>query len=73
MNRRYVGKIMRWTLVSLTVVVLAIICVTPHQAKAALTKTTTFDTIDAWQSLAVASMAVGNAEDISGSYATIVY
>lgn len=74
MNRRFVGKIMRWTLVSLTVVILAIVCIIPgHDAQAALTKTTAFDTIDAWQSLAVATMAVGNAEDISGSYATIVY
>ena len=74
MNRRFVGKIMRWTLLSLACVILAIICIMPaHKTMAALTKTTAFDTIDAWQSLAVATMAVGNAEDISGSYATIVY
>jgi len=71
--KRYYGKIMRWTLVSLAVFVMAIVCITPYQAKAALTMTTEFDTIDAWQALAVATLAVGNSEDISGSYATILY
>lgn len=65
---------MRWTLISLTIVILAIVCVTPWQeSQAALTKTTSFDTIDAWQALAAATLAVGNAEDISGSYETIIY
>lgn len=74
MNRRYIGKIMQFTLVSLTVVILAILCIYPaHQVQAALTMTTSFDTIDAWQSLAVATLAVGNSEDISGSYKTILY
>ena len=74
MNRRFVGKIMQWTLVSLTIVILAMVMLMPgHDAQAALTKTTTFDTIDAWQSLAVATMAVGNAEDIHLSFSTIVY
>lgn len=74
MNRRFVGKIMQWTLISLTCVVLGIVCITPWQvSQAALTKTTAFDTIDAWQALAAATLAVGNAEDVSGSYETIVY
>ena len=74
MNRRFIGKVMQWTLVSLTCVVLVIVCITPWGiAQAALTKTTSFDTIDAWQALAAATLAVGNAEDISGSYSTIVY
>lgn len=72
--KKYTGKIMRWTWVSLTVVILMIIAVMPaHKTMAALTKTTSFDTIDAWQALAAATLAVGNAEDVSGSYATIVY
>jgi hypothetical protein len=72
--KKYAGKIMNWTLVSLTCVILAIVCIMPgHNAQAALTKTTAFDTIDAWQALGTAVMAVGNAEDISGSYATVVY
>lgn len=45
----------------------------PHKAQAALTKTTSFDTIDAWQALAAGTLADGNAEDISASYATLVY
>lgn len=74
MKKRFIGKIMQWTLISLTVVILGIVCITPWgQAWAALTKTTSFDTIDAWQALAAATLAVGNAEDISGSYSTIVY
>ena len=72
--KKYAGKIMRWALWPLVCVTLMIICIMPaHRTMAALTKTTAFDTIDAWQSLAVASMAVGNAEDISASYETIVY
>ncbi len=39
----------------------------------AITKTTTIDMIDAWQSLAAATLAVGNADDISGSYQTKLY
>ncbi len=39
----------------------------------AITKTTTIDTIDEWQSLAAATLAVGNADDISGSYSTKLY
>jgi len=42
-------------------------------AMAALTKTSSFDTIDAWQALAAATLIEGNAEDISASYSTIVY
>ena len=62
-----------WTAWLLTVVCVSLIFLSHTPMQAALTKTTAFDTIDAWQSLAVATMAVGNAEDISGSYATIVY
>ena len=39
----------------------------------AITKTTSIDTIDAWQALAAATLAVGNAEDISDSYQTKLY
>ena len=38
-----------------------------------ITKTTTVDVVDAWQALAASTLAVGNAEDISGSYRTNVY
>lgn len=73
MNKRYIGKIMRFTLISLTCIILAIVCIYPaHRAQAALTMTTAFDTIDAWQSLAVASLGVGNSEDVS-DYAAILY
>ena len=39
----------------------------------ALTKTTTIVEIDAWQAVAVASLVVGTAKDISGSYDPILY
>lgn len=69
-----VKSVMRkyWTAWLLTVCCILLV-LTPHAVQAALTKTTSFDTIDAWQSLAVATLVPGNAEDISGSYATIVY
>lgn len=69
-----VKSVMRkyWTAWLLTFCCILLVVI-PHTAQAALTKTTSFDTIDAWQSLAVATLVVGNAEDISGSYATIVY
>ena len=71
--RKYTGKIMQFTLVSLVVICLFFISTTAHKSQAALTMTTAFDTIDAWQELAVATLAVGNSEDISGSYSTILY
>lgn len=72
--KKYAGKIMQWTLFSLAALILGIICIYPvHKTMAALTKTTSFDTIDAWQALAVGTLVVGNAEDISASYSTIVY
>jgi len=63
----------------ITVGTLALFCLlfvggTPKDARAAApTKTTAFDTIDAWQSLAAATLAVGNSEDVSASYSTVVY
>lgn len=64
--KKYAGKIMRWMLLSLAYVVLAIICIMPaHKTMAAVTVTTSFDTIDAWQALAAGTLAVGNAEDVT--------
>lgn len=40
---------------------------------AAITKTTTIVTIDAWQAVSAGTLAVGNNHDISGSYQTKVY
>lgn len=64
--KKYAGKIMQWTLVSLVCVILMIICTMPaHKTMAAITVTTAFDTIDAWQALAAGTLAVGNAEDVT--------
>ena len=56
----------------LAVMLLSIICLSPV-AIAALTKTTALDIIDDWQAVAAATLVVGNAEDVSGSYSTVVY
>ena len=61
-----------WTAWLLTVCCI-LLMVIPHTAQAALTKTTAFDTIDSWQALGVAALAIGNAESLSGSYETILY
>ncbi len=71
--KKYAGKIMRFTIVSLAAICLVFVATTAHRTIAAPTKTTAFDTIDAWQALAAATLAIGNAEDISGSYETILY
>ena len=52
---------------------LFLIVASPVTVYAAPTMTTSYDAIDAWQALAVATLAVGNSEDISGSYSTILY
>lgn len=74
MNKRFVGKIMRWTLLSLACVVLMIICVMPaHKTMAALTMTTSIDEVDAWAAITAGTMREGTADQISDSYSTILY
>lgn len=74
MNRRYIGKIMQWTLVSLACVVLVIVCTMPvHTAQAAPTMTTSIDEVDAWQAVTAATMGEGTPDSISDSYKTILY
>lgn len=71
--KKYAGKIMRWTLVSLTCVVLMIICIMPaHKTMAAPTMSTTLDEVDAWQAVTAGTMVVGSEEDIHLNYRTIV-
>jgi len=43
------------------------------QVSAVLTKTTAIDVVDAWQIITAATATVGNVEDVSGNYATILY
>lgn len=72
--KRYAGKIMRWTLLSLAVVVMGLVCVMPaHKTMAALTMTTSIDEVDAWQAVVAATLVEGTAKDISGSYTTLLY
>jgi hypothetical protein len=75
--KKYAGKIMRWTLVSLVIVTLAIVCVTDWQpVQAAFTKTETTQSLE-WVELAAAEGATGMKEtgsiDVSGSYATTLH
>lgn len=72
--KKYAGKIMQWTLVSLTCVVLAIVCTMPaHKTMAALTVTTSIDEIDAWQAVTEGTLVTGTADSVSDSYRTILY
>ena len=63
----------RYLKLGFLLVVIGLILWTATAIYAALTKTTAFDTIDAWQALAAATIGEGNAEDISGSYSTLLY
>jgi hypothetical protein len=73
-TKRNIGKIAASGLLTTFFAALIIWCFLPARpTQAALTKTTAFDTIDAWQLLNAASLAVGNAESVSASYKTIVY
>lgn len=70
--RKYAGKIMRWTLVSLTLVMLGIICIIPCQpARAALTITSSV--IDDWSAVAEGATDESTVIDLSGNYATAVH
>lgn len=72
--KKYAGKIMKWALVPLVVVVMGIICITAWQpAQAALTMTTAIDTIDAWQAVVAGTLVDGTPDSISDSYSTILY
>jgi len=60
----------KWRVLAVLGIVVTIVSVAVY---AALTKTTAFDTIDAWQAVAAGTSVAGNAEDISGSYSTLLY
>lgn len=72
--KKYAGKIMRWTLVSLLALCLTIICILPcRNTEAALTMTTSIDEIDAWASITAGTMREGTADSISDSYSSVLY
>lgn len=66
-------KIMGMTIVSLLLFCMLFVGGSPDTTWAAPTKTTTIDIIDSWQAVAAATLVVGNAEDVSASYETLVY
>lgn len=73
MNRRYIGKIMQFTLITLVAFILGVICTMPlKKTEAALTMSTTLDEVDAWQAVTAGTMVVGSEEDIHSNYRTIV-
>ena len=63
---------MKWNRSKLIVILLILLAI-PVVVYAALTKSTTINVIDAWQEVAPATLVVGNAEDVSTSYDTIIY
>jgi len=72
--KKYAGKIMQFTLVSLVVIILMIVATMPaHKTMAALTVTTSIDEIDAWQAVTAGTLVIGTADSISDSYATVLY
>lgn len=70
--KNYAGKIMRWTLLSLVVVVVYIVSVTPWQMVQAV-PTITSTIIDDWSAVAAQATDVSTVIDISGNYATFVH
>jgi len=71
MYRKYVGKIMGWTLLSLSFVILAIVCVSPYIAKA--TPAITSSVITDWTAVAEGATGESAVIDISGNYMTAVH
>jgi len=72
MNRRFVGKIMGFTLVCLTAVVLGIMCATPwHTIEA--TPAITSSVIDDWAAVAEGATDESTVIDISANYMTAVH
>ena len=70
--KKYAGKIMRWTLVSLFAVCLVIICIMPAHKTMAV-PTITSSVIDDWAAVAEGATDESTAIDISGNYATSVH
>lgn len=62
---------MQWTLFSLSVIILAIICVAPLKVQAALTITSSV--IDDWSAVAAQATDESTVIDISGNYATAIH
>lgn len=71
--RRYAGKIMRFTLISLVAICLLFVATTSHKTMAALTMTTAIDEVDAWQAVTAGTIVAGTSKSISDSFATVVY
>jgi len=70
--KKYAGKIMRWTLASLCLVVIGLICLMPaHKTMAVPTITSSI--IDDWAAVAEAATDESTAIDISGNYATAIH
>jgi len=70
--KKYYGKIMRWTLISLILVILGIVCVTPWQLAQAV-PTITSSIVTDWTAVAEGATGESAVIDISGNYATAVH
>lgn len=50
-----------------------LVCLLPLAAFGALTKTTSIDTVDSWQSVTAGTLVVGTAESLTTSYQSVLY
>jgi hypothetical protein len=66
-------KIAKYMKHLLIVFLVTVIFFTPVAVMAAPTMTTSIDEIDAWQAVVATTLVTGNADSISGSYATLLY
>ena len=69
--KKYAGKIMRFTLITLAIICLIFVCTTPFRAHAALTITSSV--IDDWSAVAAQATDESTVIDISSNYATAVH
>jgi hypothetical protein len=64
----------RKAVIALSILIVATVLFwTAGKVYAALAKTSTVDTVDAWQSVTGGTMAVGTAKSVSDSYSTLLY
>lgn len=71
MYKKYAGKIMQFTLVPLTCVILFLVCVYPYSAQAALTITSSV--IDDWSAVAEGATDESTPITLSSNYATTIH
>ncbi len=69
--KKYAGKIMRFTLVTLIAICFYVVCIIPLKSQAA--PTITSSVVDDWTAVAVSGIGESTVIDISSNYATMVH